>query len=266
MPGDGQVYKLFVGNAFINYLAPGEDVLVLEAPDGTRTVVIDSAGAIDGLGGPLAITSNSANALAVGRLGATTPAFNVDASTATSITGINIKSAAASGGVAVKAIGETNVALTIDANGSGTIGIGTVSTGAVTIAPATTVTGVLTTTATHVATAGMRIGPTGAGFFGLGTAEAVTISGGVATVTRPLVALAGEGATTDTLNSITYTDQAAGDLLLIQCSGAYTITFDNSATLILGAGTRAMAAGSSMLLLATSATVWREITFLTAAS
>src|SRR5882672_7701684 len=42
--------------------------------------------------GPVTITSNSASALAVGRLGATTPAFQVDSSVASSITGIKVTS------------------------------------------------------------------------------------------------------------------------------------------------------------------------------
>lgn len=266
MPGLGQVYQLYVGNQFVNDLAPNEDIMKIISPDGTVTTVINAAGEVTGYAGPFTITSNSASALTVGRLGSTTPALKIDASTATSITGIQIKSAAAGGGVAVKAIGETNVALTINANGSGTIGIGTVSTGAVTITPATTITGVLTTTATQVQSAGRRIGPTGAGFNGLGTPEAVTIASGVATVTRPIVSLAGEGATTDTLDSIVYTSSAVGDLLLVICLGAYTITFDNSATLLLGAGTRAMAQGSSMQLVCTASGVWREVSFVTATS
>ena len=48
--------------------------------------------------------------------------------------------------------------------------------------------------------------------------------------------------------------------------GGYTITADNSATLLLGAGTRALTAGGQLVLLATSATVWTELVFLTAAS
>lgn len=75
------------------------------------------------------VTSASANALTAGRLGATTPALQVDASTGTSITGVKIKSAASGGGVALSAIGETNVNLTLDANGSGTITLGGTSTG-----------------------------------------------------------------------------------------------------------------------------------------
>jgi len=102
---------------------------------------------------------------------------------------------------------------------------------------------------------------------GWGAGEAVTIATGVATVTKPYVILDAEGAgTTDTLDSITYTGQAAGDLLLLTTTATDTITADNSATLILGAATRAIAPGGSLLLLATSGTVWREITFLTAAS
>jgi hypothetical protein len=93
--------------------------------------------------GAVTITGNSASTLAVGRLGATTPALQVDASTATSITGVKVKSAASGGGVAVSAIGETNVALTIDAAGSGAIDIGTTSTGAIGLKRNTSVTGTL---------------------------------------------------------------------------------------------------------------------------
>lgn len=89
--------------------------------------------------GIVTVTSASATALAVGRLGATTPALVVDASTATSITGIKIKSAAAGGGVAVSAVGEaSNGALTIDAQGSGTITFGATSTGNIVLGRAAT--------------------------------------------------------------------------------------------------------------------------------
>lgn len=45
------------------------------------------------------VTSSSANAFAVGQNGITNPAFNVDASTASSVTGLTLKSAASTGGV-----------------------------------------------------------------------------------------------------------------------------------------------------------------------
>ena len=79
------------------------------------------------------IASAEASAFSVGRLGATTPAFNIDASTADSITGINIKSAGTGAGVAISALGGAAEALTIDAKGTGTITIAGTSTGNVTV-------------------------------------------------------------------------------------------------------------------------------------
>jgi hypothetical protein len=62
--------------------------------------------------------------------GTTNPAFNVDASTASSGTGINIKSSSNSSGVAISVLsGTANEGLTLDAKGSGNINIGSVSTG-----------------------------------------------------------------------------------------------------------------------------------------
>ena len=115
------------------------------------------------------ITSASANAFAVGRVGTTNPAFNIDASTALSATGVNIKSAAAAGGVAVSVLSSgANEALTVNAKGSGTIGIGSVSTGAVTITPATTISGATTLSST--------LGVTGVATFAAGTAAAPAIT------------------------------------------------------------------------------------------
>lgn len=92
--------------------------------------------------GTITGTSASANALTVGLAGATNPALQVDASTTSSATGLKIKSAAAAGGLALSVISSgDNEALTINAKGSGAIGIGSASTGAVTITPATNVVG-----------------------------------------------------------------------------------------------------------------------------
>lgn len=91
------------------------------------------------------ITSASANALAVGLNGTTNPVLQVDASTASSATGIKVKSAAAAGGVALSVISSgTNENLTIDAKGSGTITLGGTSTGAITLTRATTLSAALT--------------------------------------------------------------------------------------------------------------------------
>lgn len=91
------------------------------------------------------VTSSSASALTAGRQGATNPALQVDASTATSATGLKIKSAAAAGGLALSVITSgTNENLTIDAAGSGTITVGGTSTGAITLTRATTMSAALT--------------------------------------------------------------------------------------------------------------------------
>lgn len=108
----------------------------------------------------LTMTSTNAAALAVGRLGATTPAFQVDSSTGSQVAGLKVTGAATAGTVAVVVTDSgANANLSINAKGSGTIGIGSVSTGAVTITPATTVTGTLA--ATNAATVGTTLGVTG---------------------------------------------------------------------------------------------------------
>ncbi len=106
-----------------------------------------AAGAVAiAVAGTLTVTSADASAFAVGRLGATTPAFAVSAATATQVAGLKVTGGATIGTVAVAVVGDaTNVGLTINSLLAGTILIGNVSTGAVTITPATTVTGVLTT-------------------------------------------------------------------------------------------------------------------------
>lgn len=125
----------------------------------SKAVVVDASKNIATFGtiGSAAhtITSSGASALAVGRQGATAPALKVDASTASSATGVEVVAAAAAGGVNVRAISSgTDENLTINAKGAGTIGIAPTSTGAVTITPATTVTGVLTATAGVTSPAG----------------------------------------------------------------------------------------------------------------
>lgn len=78
------------------------------------------------------ITSTNAAAFAVGRQGATNPAFQVNANAATSVTGLQISSAASGAGVALAAISSSAAeALTIDALGTGTITLNGTGTGAV---------------------------------------------------------------------------------------------------------------------------------------
>jgi hypothetical protein len=94
------------------------------------------------------ITSTSANAFAVGRQGNTDPVLNVDASTASVVTGLNLKGAAAAGGMAMSVTSSgTNENLTIDAKGSGTITLNGTATGGITLSRATTMSSTATATA-----------------------------------------------------------------------------------------------------------------------
>jgi hypothetical protein len=69
------------------------------------------------------ITSASANALTVGRQGTTNPAFNVDASAATSLTGLNVAAAATGSGVTLSALGGTNETMFLAGKGTGLVSI-----------------------------------------------------------------------------------------------------------------------------------------------
>lgn len=84
--------------------------------------------------GTATVTSNSASALAVGRLGATTPGLLVDASTSTCVTGLKVTPAAAAAGLALAVISSgTDEALSVNAKGAGAITVGATSTGNVVV-------------------------------------------------------------------------------------------------------------------------------------
>lgn len=112
-------------------------------------ILVDAANNLSGAGnvssGAVVVTSASAQALAVGITGATNPAFVVDASAASSTTGLLVKSAAVNSGLAVSVQSSgANENLTVNAKGTGTISLGSVSTGAITLSRATTISGALT--------------------------------------------------------------------------------------------------------------------------
>lgn len=91
----------------------------------TGAATLSSTLAVTGastFGSSAIITSASANSLAVGLNGSTNPALKVDSSTASSATGLQIKSAAAAAGVALLVLSSgSNENLTINAKGTGTI-------------------------------------------------------------------------------------------------------------------------------------------------
>lgn len=99
----------------------------------------------------------------------------------------------------------------------------------------------------------------------LGAAEAVTIASGVATVTQSYVRLTSESSTSDQLDTITLSGASDGDLLLLVSAAGHTITVDD-ANINLGASTRAVAPGGSILLRYDGAeSQWTEVAFLAAA-
>jgi hypothetical protein len=134
-------------NELITLDAAGTGILginTLGTTSGLVTIGNSTSVAGAAINGPLTITSASASSLAVGRLGATTPAFAVASNTGSQAAGLKVTGAAANGTVAVvsnQASGNNN--LTIDAKGTGTVGINTVgtTTGLVTIGNTTSLLG-----------------------------------------------------------------------------------------------------------------------------
>lgn len=139
-PGTGAFTSLSAsgtvsGTGFSNYL-----VTYLASPPAIGGTT-PAAGSFTTLGWSSTATgtSSSATALAVGPNGTTNPALNIDASTGSLAAGLNVKGAVTGGTVAVSTIDSgSNTNLTINGKGTGTIGIGTVSTGGVNIVPALT--------------------------------------------------------------------------------------------------------------------------------
>jgi hypothetical protein len=176
--------------------ATASKAVILDASKNIATLGTIGAGVITSTGdivnGVTTITSANAKALAVGLTGATNPAFAVDASTASQVAGLKVVGAAHNGTVALvttDSSGANN--LTINALSTGTIGIGTVSTGAVTIAPATTVTGLLT------ANGGVT----------LGTATSLTTAAGTTTV-APVIITAGTNLTSAIAGAVEFDGKA----------------------------------------------------------
>lgn len=167
---------------------------------------------------PIVVTSASANALAVGRLGATTPAFTVDASTASQVAGLKVTGAATGGTVAVVVTDSgSNANLTVNAKGSGTIGIGSVSTGAVTITPATTITGALTQTGLATFNGGATIA----------SGQTLTITG--VTITGLTAASVGAGTFPAGAFLFQGTVTTAGSVLLdVNTASTTTMMIDNA--------------------------------------
>lgn len=91
-------------------------------PKGSGTLNLNNTGGFSVFGGNVGVSSTSANALAVGPANVTNPTLNVDSSTGSAVTGLNIKGAAAAGGLALTTLSSgTDESLTIAAKGAGTV-------------------------------------------------------------------------------------------------------------------------------------------------
>jgi hypothetical protein len=103
----------------------------------------------------------------------------------------------------------------------------------------------------------------------LGTVTQSTIASGVLTVPAGVtyVLAISESGTADQVDTITKSDAADGDILVIIPKNTDTITFDD-ANIDLGAATRAVAPGGVIVLLynalAVGAASWQEVLFLAA--
>lgn len=113
-------------------------------------IVVDDSNNVTGVGtlaaGAQVLTSAAAQALVVGANGATNPAFTVDASTASSATGVSVKSAAAGAGASITATSSgTNESITIAAKGTGTATLNGGASAALTIGGSSVVSATATT-------------------------------------------------------------------------------------------------------------------------
>lgn len=144
----GTTTRILYNNSSVvgEYTITGTGTVVAMAAGPTFTGTLSSANQT--------LTTASANAFVVGPAGTTNPVLKVDASTASQAAGLSLTGATSAGTVAVAVTSSgTDANLSLNAKGTGTIGIGSVSTGAVTITPATTITGALTLSAMSTFTA-----------------------------------------------------------------------------------------------------------------
>ncbi len=197
--------------------------------------------------GQIVVTDTSTSALIVGPNGATNPSFQVDGSTGSAATGIKVTAIAAAGlGPRIEVISSgTNENLRIDAKGSGTITLGSASTGAITLTRATTMSAALTyggvtlnnavtgtgnmvlATAPSVSSLTVTTAFTATGLVGLGnlaniganTVLSNWTSGSAAVTANTWPACAADG-----LHALTYTNGTGVVCTVLTTGGAGTVT------------------------------------------
>ena len=170
--------------------------------------------------GTVTVTSTSASALTVGRLGATTPVLKVDASAATVVTGLSVTGSAAGSRLLLAVISSgADEGLDIDAKGTGTIRLGNTSTGDVVSSRSVTVAG--TVTITSAGAAAFTAGRLGA------TTPVLTVDASTATVVTGLLV---KGAAAAARLALSVTSSGADEGLDIDAKGTGTIRLGNTST------------------------------------
>ena len=207
--------------SFTNLTATGNTILG-DAVTDTLTIT-----------GATSIESTSANALAVGANGATNPVLNLDASTASVATWLNVAGAAAAWGVAVSALSSgTNESLTLDAKGTGTITLNGTATGNIILGADTTgAVGITSTSAT--AWVGYATGAGWAVTQATNRSTWVTLSKVAGQITTDTTSLAAWAAATFT---VTNTTVAATDVVVCSIASAATTNQTNVRVTAVAAG------------------------------
>lgn len=219
--------------AVLKAISSGTNEALLIDAKGSGTIDLNTTGtgAINAkralnVTGAVTGTSTSASALTVGANGATNPVLQIDANTASVATGIKITGAAAAAACALSVISSgTNEALKIDAKGSGTISIGSVSTGAIALGRATTVTGALSVTGagtvTSASASALTVGPSGA------TNPTLKVDGSTASAATGLQVKSAAAAAGLALSVIS---SGTNENLTLDAKGSGTITLGGTST------------------------------------
>lgn len=160
-------------NGFMQFSGPASSVKTYTLPNASGTIALlnqvqtwTAAQTFATLNsGPFVITSASSGCLAGGPNGATNPVFLVDCSTASQVAGLRITGAVTTGRVDISTTDSAaNSSLGINAKGTGDISLAGTSTGIITLARATTISGALTyggtTFANTVTGSGSLVGAT----------------------------------------------------------------------------------------------------------
>jgi fibronectin-binding autotransporter adhesin len=207
--------------------------------------------------GTVTITVTNANALAVGRQGATSPCLKVDSSVASSVTGLSIQAQIAGSGLVLAVVGgNATELLQLDAKGAGAINLGTVSTGNVNIGASgkqlqlANATGAVTIQAggltVSAGTTSLQA-TTATSLTGLTSAITPSVAGGVliGTAALPMNGLVIGTAATNNFTITAAATGAARALTIPDPGGAATFAFTNPTTVQTLTGTTFDTAGAS---------------------